>query len=142
MQYKKAEVDGVYNTDQGFTVVLEVEEVREILPIFISKTQALSIKTGLNSTPISRPLTHDLLLKIIEDLNLEMESVTIDDLMEGTFLAELRLNRGDRIFPYDVRPSDGIALAVRNNAEILVAKEVMEKAGVRREEIADSGYEI
>ena len=142
MDYLNARVDGVYSTEQGFSVVLEVEKTEELLQVFISKTQALSIKAGASGAPINRPLTHDLIIKILEDLNLEVESVTIDDLMNGTFLAELRLVRGDRIFPYDVRPSDGIALAVREQAKILVAEEVMEKAGMKKEELADSGFEI
>ena len=142
MDYLTAHIDGVYSTEQGFSVVLEVEEAEEILPVFISKTQALSIKAGTSGAPINRPLTHDLMVKILEDMDLEMESVTIDDLMNGTFLAELRLVRGERIFPYDVRPSDGIALAVREQAKILVSREVMEKAGMKREELADSGFEI
>ncbi len=142
MSYLSAHIEGVYSTEQGFSVILEVEEAEEILPVFISKTQALSIKAGSSEAPISRPLTHDLMLKILEDMDLEVESVTIDDLMKGTFLAELRLVRGDRIFPYDVRPSDGIALAVREGAKVLVSSEVMEKAGMKKEELADSGFEI
>lgn len=142
MPYLNARIEGVYSTDQGFSVILEVEDTEEILPVFISKTQALSIKAGISEAPINRPLTHDLILRILEDMDLEVESVSIDDLMNGTFLAELRLVRGERIFPYDVRPSDGIALAVREQAKILVESEVMNEAGMSKEELADSGFEI
>lgn len=138
MAYLKAEVEGIYSADHSFSVVLETEESEKILPVFISREQALSIEAGITGKTTPRPLTHDLLLKILDDLDLEVESVTIDDLMKGTFLAELRLTRGDRIFPYDVRPSDGIALAVREKTEILISREVMEKAGRDKEELIGS----
>lgn len=141
MSYLDADVKGTYNTDQGFSVILRVEGREDLLPVFVSKTQALSIELGLSGKRAPRPLTHDLILDILSDLDLEIESVTIDDLMEGTFFAELRLVRGERMFPYDVRPSDGIALAVRENANIYISKSVMDKAGIESEEITDSEFE-
>lgn len=134
----KAIVQGVYGTEKGFAVVLEEEDGEDILPVFVSKGQALSIEAGNSGKNTPRPLTHDLVLEILSDLDLEIESVTIDDLMEGTFLAELRLVRGDRIFPYDVRPSDGIALAVRCGANIFISSEVMERAGRKKGELSGS----
>lgn len=130
---------GVYGTSNGYSVILESEDRGDVLPVFVSEGQALSIEVGKLGKVLPRPLTHDLMLNIIEDLGLEVESVTIDDLMDGTFLAELRLVRGDRIFPYDVRPSDGIALAVRSGSEISVSEEVMDRAGRDKEEILDRG---
>ncbi|KXB04678.1 hypothetical protein AKJ50_02125 [candidate division MSBL1 archaeon SCGC-AAA382A13] len=141
MESVKVQVKGVYGTNQGFAIILEEMEGEEFLPVFISKGQAFSIEAGVSGKQAPRPLTHDLILKIISDMDLEIESVTIDDLMDGTFMAELRLVRGERIFPYDVRPSDGIALAVRNNSDIFISKDVMDRAGRKKEELSDSGFE-
>lgn len=140
MPYLKAQVEGIYSADHSFSVILEVEEGDFVLPIFISKTQALSIEVGKSGKGTPKPLTHDLIIRVLEDLDLEVESVTIDDLVKGTFLAELRLKRGERTFPYDVRPSDGIALAVREGAEILISEDVMDRAGRKKEELTDSNY--
>lgn len=109
-------------------VILKPEAVGEVLPIFISKSQAQSIELGLSGKEPPRPLTHDFILQVIDDQDLTVESVTVDDLLKDAFTAELRLARGDRTFPYDVRPSDGIALAVRMGADIYVSEAVMEKA--------------
>lgn len=137
----KVKLQGVYSTTNGFAVVLEEEKGDNVLPVFVSKGQALSIEAGSSGESVPRPLTHDLILNIIADLDLEIERVTIDDLIEGTFLAELRLVRGDRIFPYDVRPSDGIALAVRRKADIYISKDVMKRAGREKEELPGYGFE-
>lgn len=134
----KVKVEGVYSTDQGFAVILEEIKGEEILPVFVSKDQALSIEAGISDEQTPRPLSHDLLLKVFSDMDLDIECVTIDDLMGGTFLAELRLVRDDRIFPYDVRPSDGIALAVRKTADIFIDEGVMDRAGRRKGELSGS----
>ncbi len=138
MNSVKVKVEGVYSTDQGFAVLLEEIKGDEVLPVFVSKDQALSIEAGVSEDQAPRPLTHDLMLKVLGDMDLEIECVTIDDLMGGTFLAELRLVRDDRIFPYDVRPSDGIALAVRRAADIFIDEDVMERAGRRKGELSGS----
>lgn len=141
MDSVKAQLKGVYSTQNGFAVVLEEEEGENVLPVFVSKGQALSIEAGSSGEGVPRPLTHDLILNIISDLDLEIESITIDDLIDGTFLAELRLVRGERIFPYDIRPSDGIALAVRKDANIFISEDVMKKAGRKKEELPGHGFE-
>ncbi|KXA93168.1 hypothetical protein AKJ66_02630 [candidate division MSBL1 archaeon SCGC-AAA259E22] len=128
-------MEGVYRTDQGFLVTLEQEAGGEILPIFVSGSQAQSIRLGLSEKEPPRPLTHDIFLQVIEDQDLVVESVAVDDLLKGTNTAELRLVRGDRTFPYDVRPSDAMALAVRKDADIFVSEDVMKRAGKREEEL-------
>ncbi len=138
MNSVKVKVEGVYKTDQGFAVLLEEIKGDEILPVFVSKDQALSIEAGFSGEQAPRPLTHDLMLKVLSDMDLDIESVTIDDLMGGTFLAELRLVRDERFFPYDVRPSDGIALAVREAADIFISTEVMDRAGRKKGELSGS----
>ncbi|KXA91917.1 hypothetical protein AKJ64_04345 [candidate division MSBL1 archaeon SCGC-AAA259E17] len=125
----RVQPEGVYRTDKGFMVALRSEDDGKVLPIFMSGNQAQSIQRGLSGKEPPRPLTHDIFLQIMGDQGLTVESVTVDDLIGNTFTAELRLARGGRTFPYDVRPSDGIALAVRMDADIYVSKVVMDRAG-------------
>ena len=74
-------------------------------------------------------MTHDLLVSTIEGLEAKMERLIIDKLMNNTFHAKLQLKvKGGKKKLIDTRPSDGIALAVRTDADIYVAKEVIEKA--------------
>ncbi|KXB05585.1 hypothetical protein AKJ49_00460 [candidate division MSBL1 archaeon SCGC-AAA382A03] len=113
-------------------VTLESEDRKKVLPIFISKDQAMSIQLGSSGKEPTRPLTHDVFLQVVEDQDLKVESVTVDDLFKGTFTAELRLSREGRIFPYDVRPSDAIALAVRTDVDIYVSEDVMKRAGKKK----------
>ncbi|KXA91377.1 hypothetical protein AKJ65_05025 [candidate division MSBL1 archaeon SCGC-AAA259E19] len=142
MNSLKAHVGGVYKTKQGFMVALRSEDSRKVLPVFVSKNQARSIKLGLSEKESPRPLTHDILRQVIEDQDLTVESVTVDDLFKGTFTAELRLKRGDRTFPYDVRPSDAIALAVRTDTDIHVSGDVMDRAGKDVEGRAEDPREL
>ncbi|KXB06769.1 hypothetical protein AKJ51_02955 [candidate division MSBL1 archaeon SCGC-AAA382A20] len=135
MEFLKAQIEGVYRTNQGFLVALEPVAGSEILPIFVSGGQAQSIQLGLSEERPPRPLTHDIFLQVIEDQDLVLESVAVDDLLKGTYTAELRLARGDRIFPYDIRPSDAMALAVRKDADIFVSEDVMERAGKRKDDL-------
>lgn len=130
----KVQVKGVYQTNHGFMVALKPKAEEGILPIFISRSQAQSIEMALSEKEPPRPLTHDTFLQVIEDQDLEIESVTIDDLLKNTFTAELRLVRKGEIFPYDVRPSDAIALAVRRDSDIYVSGDVMDRAGRRKED--------
>jgi len=99
----------------------------EVLPIFIGFDEAVSIARGLAAEDIGRPLTHDLMLDIIEELGSRVERVEVSAIVENTYIADLHLNtpRGDDIV-VDARPSDSLALAARTNAPIAVAEAVFE----------------
>ena len=73
-----------------------------------------------------RPLTHDLMVDILKALNVNLVTVRINEISDGIYLSELVLSDGSRI---ECRPSDGVALAIRTDAPILVAEEVFDKAG-------------
>jgi bifunctional DNase/RNase len=89
-----------------------------------------SIKMKLGGIQPPRPLTHDLLLHAIERLDAKLEKVVIDKLQQSTFYATLHLRRAAGTVEIDARPSDSVALAVRANAPIFAAEEVMGEAGV------------
>lgn len=137
-----AHIDGVRvagTTEGPVPVVLigVVDDDTRLLPIFIGFDEAVSIARGLDAQDIGRPLTHDLMLDIIEELGGRVDEVVVSGLEEGTFVADLHLDtpRSDAVI--DARPSDSLALAARTNASIAVEPDVFEEGGRPREEFDD-----
>jgi bifunctional DNase/RNase len=118
----------VAGTPNGPTpiVVLAVDDTEEILPIFIGFEEATSIARGVDATDLGRPLTHDLLLDVIEELGGRVDRVHVANIEEGTYIGEIHLNTPRRDEVVDARPSDALALAARTNCPITVAEEVFE----------------
>ena len=115
-------------------VILKVEGDNRYLPIWIGQPEARSILMKLQGQEFSRPLTHDLAVKLVNELGGSMERVTVTQLKDSTFFATISLEIGGRTVEVDSRPSDAIALAVRSGAEIYASDEVIEEAGVVFEE--------
>ncbi|NPA69969.1 MAG: bifunctional nuclease family protein [Crenarchaeota archaeon] len=94
-----------------------------VLPICIDATMAFSIKKALENINFPRPLTHDLLVTILDKLDATIEKVTIDAMIDNIYVATiyLRDNRTGELFHIDARPSDATALAVRVGAPIYIA---------------------
>ncbi len=112
----------------AFLVLLKTAQ-DEIVPIVIGQAEAMSIVAGQNKDMLLRPLSHDLMLSIIEMLNAKIQRIEITDLLEGTFYAKLVVeNRGIEI-DIDARPSDAIAIAVRVDAPLFIAEHVVEEVG-------------
>jgi bifunctional DNase/RNase len=99
-------------------------------PIVIGLFEATSIDRKVKRHPSPRPLTHDLLVKAIEDMGGELDSVVITDLREGTYFSELRVKRDGEIISIDSRPSDAIAVAMTCDPPlpIYVAEDVLDEA--------------
>ena len=115
-------------------VVLKETGSTRFLPIWIGPFEADAITIELQNVEVARPLTHDLLKATIEQLGAEIVEVSITDLRNDTFYAEVALRLNDRRLAVDARPSDAIALAVRARVPVYVASEVMEQAGITPEE--------
>lgn len=100
-------------------------ETDEVLPIFIGFDEAISIVRGQEASDIGRPLTHDLMLDVIEELGGRVERIVVSAIIENTYIADLHLNTpmGTDV-TVDARPSDSLALAARTNAPIEVDEEV------------------
>lgn len=111
--------------NQAPILVLQQDGGSEILPIWIGATEALSISVALNGTQLDRPLTHETMFQVIQALGAEVGGVDVMALRDGTYYAELEIVRGDNVVRVDCRPSDGVALAVRGNAPIRVAGDVL-----------------
>ena len=95
----------------------------------IGLVEATSIQMKISGVEVPRPLTHDLLVSIIGQLGATVESLAIDDLVEGTFFAKLRVReKSGNLLNIDCRPSDGIALAVRYKAPMFAEEKVIAKA--------------
>ena len=108
----------------------EIPGVGMLLPIWIGGLEATSILVAVEQAPVPRPLAHDLMRSLIEELGAQVTRVEVTRIDDGTFYAEITLSTafGDRVI--DARPSDAVALASRVGAELWVADAVMEDAGV------------
>jgi bifunctional DNase/RNase len=108
-------------------VILASED--KMLPIWIGGMEAHSILVQLQGIVSPRPLTHDLLKRVILSLSATVEKVIITEIREGTYFAEIIIKNGDISVAIDSRPSDAIALALRTNTQIYVEEAVLESAG-------------
>ncbi|HJX39623.1 MAG TPA: bifunctional nuclease family protein [Anaerolineae bacterium] len=115
---------------QHRVVVLKAEEEERYLPIWIGPFEADAITIGLQKVQMTRPLTHDLLKAVIDQMNASVSHIQVSDLKNDTFYAEIVVEQNGRTLEIDSRPSDAIALAVRVDVPIYVAQEVMDKAGI------------
>ncbi len=100
------------------------------MPIFIGPLEAQAILIGLANHKMPRPLTHDLLLSTLQELDIKISRIEITELKEGTFYARLILNRDGSDVIMDSRPSDCVALAVRAKCPIFIDEGVVDEAGI------------
>ena len=98
-------------------------------PIVIGIFEAVAIKRKLNDEPLERPLTHDLLVNMINQLDAQVEKIVVTALKRTTFYAKIVLRRNGEIIEVDSRPSDAIAIAVRADAPIFVEEELLDLVG-------------
>ncbi len=127
----------VFHSDNYSEIILINGDLA--LPIYVSYIQAESIMNGLHGKRFHRPLTHDLFSDVINSLGASIEKVVIDDLVEGVFMAKLYIeyykNGEVEEVVIDARPSDCIALAVREGCDIFVSRKVLQEAGRSRDEM-------
>lgn len=117
-------------SNMGFVVLLRGVKDKRALPIFIGGPEAQSIAFFVEHVKVPRPLTHDLLKNVMDNLECRMKRVEISELSDNTFYARMLLERDGMESDIDARPSDAIALALRFSAPIYVADEVMNAAGI------------
>lgn len=113
----------------AFVVMLRERYGSRRLPIVIGFPEAHAINIELENIKHPRPLTHDLFINTLRELEVSLLEVTIDRLQDSTFFAHLLLEDGGREITVDCRPSDGIALALRARAPIYCEEDVLIKAG-------------
>jgi bifunctional DNase/RNase len=124
----------------AYALILNEVEGNRRLPIIIGTFEAQAIALELEHIKPPRPMTHDLLKNMIQNFGANVNQVFINDLSEGTFFAKIIYENDGQQMEQDARPSDAIALAVRFNASIYVAGEILEEAGIVSE--SDQGEEL
>lgn len=115
---------------QAPVVVLKDETGAIILPIWIGIAEATSIASAIKQVSMARPLTHDLMTDVLQELSVKVQRIVITELKDSTYFAELVLSYGDKAMIFDSRPSDAIALALRASAPIYVTQAVLDQAKV------------
>lgn len=123
-------------------VLRELGGAARLLPILIGQPEAVAINWALEGTPTPRPMTHDLLQDVIEDLGAHLRRIVITHMHQGIFYADLVISTesGERIV--SGRPSDAIALALRVRCPIHVDETVLDIAGVHPDESAEPSPEV
>lgn len=123
----------------AYAILLKEIYGQRRLPIIIGAFEAQAIALEIEGIKPPRPLTHDLLKNIIDNLGASVQEIFIDELRENTFYAKIILDVSSLTNDIDSRPSDAIALAVRTQAPIYVSEEVMVQAGFipNEEEISE-----
>jgi bifunctional DNase/RNase len=112
-------------TQQNIVILREAEGDR-ILPIWIGPGEAQAIRRLLAGEAFPRPLTHDLLVLVVEGLRAKVSRVVIADLRENTFFASVFVERDSEVLSLDARPSDSIAIAIRAQAPIFVNEKLLQ----------------
>lgn len=110
-----------------YIVILNDEENKDVLPIWIGKFEANAICFILEGIIPPRPMTHDLTKSILDTLDIKIISIVINNLKDNTYYAKIHLSSHGSEVVVDSRPSDAIALALRSSAPIFVSEDVLEK---------------
>jgi uncharacterized protein len=113
--------------------LLDDPDAPRVLPIWIGAQEATSIVIAVAGEQAPRPLSHDLMITLLDNLHAQVVRVEVTRIEEGTFYAELTLSTPSGARVIDARPSDAIALAVRAEAPLFVADEVLDDAGIPAE---------
>ena len=114
-------------------VLLKTAEGNKFLPIWIGHPEAAAILMKLQSQAPPRPMTHDLLSDMLEQLEAQVVRITVTELRENTFYAQITVQQDGREIEIDSRPSDAIALAIRAEAPIYAADRVIEESAIEFE---------
>ncbi len=144
MEFLEVKISDISLTNVGFAVFLKPKDSvdEKVVPIFIGPLETHSITTVIDGTKPPRPMTHDLMLYLITALGASVIKIVIEEIVDNTFYAKVQLRRDEEIITLDARPSDSIALALRANAPIFIAKSVLEEAGIAMSEDEIPGESI
>jgi bifunctional DNase/RNase len=114
-------------------VLLKTADGNKFLPIWIGHPEAAAILMKLQGASTPRPMTHDLLSDMLEQLDAEVTRITVTELRENTFYASITVQQNGSEIEIDSRPSDAIAIAVRSDAPIFAAERVIEESAIEFE---------
>ena len=123
-------------------VLLRTLDGSKFLPIWIGHPEAAAILMKLQGTPTPRPMTHDLVTSMLGELNAKVEKIAVTELRDNTFFASITVSVNGDEMEIDSRPSDAIALAVRTQAPIFAADDVIEESSIEFEHEVEDNEEV
>jgi uncharacterized protein len=123
-------------------VLLKTVDGNKFLPIWIGHPEAAAILMKLQGASTPRPMTHDLLTEVLEQLDARCERVSVTELRDNTFYASITVSINGSELEIDSRPSDALALAVRVSAPIFAAEEVIEESAIEFEHEVEDTEEV
>ena len=123
-------------------VLLKTAEGNRFLPIWIGHPEAAAILMKLQGAATPRPMTHDLLNHLLEQFDAKCERVSVTELRDNTFYASITISVNGSEVEIDSRPSDALALAVRTEAPIFAAEEVIEESSIEFEQEVEDTEEV
>ncbi len=113
--------------DKMSMIVLREEDGDRAFPILIGVHEAYAIDRRTKQVPVPRPMTHDLIAGMIDDLDCSLERIVIHELRDSTFFAKLVIRRRQELIEVDSRPSDAIAVGAGTDVPILVDDSVLDE---------------
>jgi bifunctional DNase/RNase len=116
-------------------ILREAEGRRRVVPIYIGGPEAAAIHYALEGIEPARPLTHDLLKNVLDELTTSLDRVVVTEVRDRTYYAELHLVNATGSHTVSSRPSDAIALAVRTQTPIFAEESLLDEVGQEQEEV-------
>jgi uncharacterized protein len=110
-------------------IILRDSDGQRMLPIWVGVFEANAIALQLESVQTPRPMTHDLMKNLLDEVGAQVERITVTALRDGTFFAEIVLSAQGEVRSVSSRPSDAIALAIRIGSPIFAEEDVLDEAG-------------
>ncbi len=123
-------------------VLLKTTDDNRFLPIWIGHPEAAAILMKLQGADTPRPMTHDLIVDMLDQVETKVERISITELRDNTFYAAITLSVAGTEIEIDSRPSDALALAVRVAAPIFVAEEVIEESSIEFEQGVEDNEQV
>ena len=123
-------------------VLLKTTEGNKFLPIWIGHPEAAAILMKLQGATAPRPMTHDLINDMLNEMDASCTRVTVTEIKDNTFYASITLSTNGQEIDVDSRPSDAIAIAVRTNAPIFVSDEVISESAIEFEQEVEDTDEV
>lgn len=108
--------------NQSLVILIGIEDTEKYFPVWIGNPEAFAIALGKSKVKTQRPMTHDLIVSIIDGLGGELKKVVLTGLKNDTYYAMLHIMQDDTLVVIDARPSDSIAIALRTDSDIFVAE--------------------
>ena len=110
--------------------------------MIIGSNEAQSIATAIDSLPTPRPLTHDIFYNVLENFGIIIKEVTIYDIVNGVFHAEMKCEQAGKMQRFDIRASDAIAMALRSKTPIFINEDVLNRDDLPFSSLQNGKYDF